>query len=566
MWNALQNAEQRAQLDARSATVATADAVRRAIRQPRVLELVPDARQFEVVSRQCVIPDEIARSVVVPEWPDRDLPGELADRIAARDTGDETFVDVLTSPLLGTRERTWVVLQRGWAAHRADDAETRTAVLDEFATEPEETYRRVVAGVLLLNAEAGRTPPEWAADRAIELDAEIAVGVIDRLRELGFERLGDDIASRTAALETKRRVLEAATARLTLLLTAQRPVVMPAGGELLLWFPEGEDSGRGAVVDPLWLIRAVRDAGHLDPVPWSGELVLSDEVRSGSEPIVAELCSLAVPAPPDAGWSGPLGIGTLLGALTLCFVVGSFVMFRGMRAETAAIRARSEFLQSVTHELKTPLASIRLLAERLETGRVDSERQTEYFGMLADEATRLSVLIENVLDLGRIERGERSYDRRAQDIEDIVHEAVDVFRPLAQRDGMVVEIEGDLAGVSGEVDRGAIVQALLNVLENARKYAKDGARVVVRVSTIDDMLAMDVRDFGPGIPAEERDAVFDRFKRGAAHQHGSVPGVGLGLHLARSIVRAHGGDLSCVQPDGDGVEFRFRVPLVGEVS
>ncbi|MCA8944164.1 MAG: HAMP domain-containing histidine kinase [Planctomycetes bacterium] len=267
-----------------------------------------------------------------------------------------------------------------------------------------------------------------------------------------------------------------------------------------------------------------------------------------------------MPEPVAGSAEGVLALGVVASALALCFVAALIANHRFVRAERAAMRARSEFLQSVTHELKTPLASIRLLAERLEHGRVGPDRQLEYFGLLADEATRLSVLIENVLDLGRIERGERAYDRRTCGVAEVVHEAIDVFRPLAQRDGMRVRAEVELDGIEAKIDRGAIVQALLNVLENARKYAAGSEGVVVRATRSGDDVVIDVRDFGPGVPADEREAIFERFRRGARQQHGNVAGVGLGLHLARSIVRAHGGDVVCVEPEGEGAEFRIRLP------
>lgn len=562
LWNALETTKTRATLDARNAVIATADALRRAVRRPRVLDLVDEARQFEVADGQCVIPDALRASAWVVESPEHDLPQPLADTVrrarAEPDRALELVTEVHESEWLEPRERAWVATLRAFAALRAGDATQCDAMLDSLVDEPEDAYRSCAASVLLLSAERGRAAPDWAVRRAVQLDVELANGTIERLRGLGADGLATELERECRALWTKQQVLRSVSTRLSILLAARRVVVMPVVDELLLYFPAGDGEGRGALVDPVQLVDAIRARGDIDPVPWAGEIVRGDAAEG--ETIVADLCSLT-PVPVEAaGWDGAIGMTIIVGALALCFVGASIANYRVVKAETEAVRTQSEFLQSVTHELKTPLASIRLLAERLESGRVEPDRQREYFSMLADETTRLSVLIENVLDLGRIERGERAYDRRERDVAEIVEEAVEVFRPLANRDGLRVDVESELGGVKATVDRGAIVQALLNVLENARKYATGSERVVVRSSLQDGDIVIDVRDFGPGVAPTEREVIFERFKRGARQQDGSIAGVGLGLHLARSIVRAHGGDLVCREPEGDGAEFRLRIP------
>jgi two-component system phosphate regulon sensor histidine kinase PhoR len=222
----------------------------------------------------------------------------------------------------------------------------------------------------------------------------------------------------------------------------------------------------------------------------------------------------------------------------------------------------------VTHERKTPLASLRLLAEMLDEGRVRAPaQQREYFRMLAGETVRLQALIDNVLDLGRMERGERALDLRPCELGEVVRDAVAVFAPVAARDGRTVTVRGDEGALPVRADRAGLTQALLNVLDNARKYGA-GARIEVTLAAGPHAVRVAVRDFGPGVPPAERERIFERFVRGAAQAAGDVPGVGLGLYLARAIARAHGGELRCEAPDdgGPGAVFAFVLPLAQRVE
>lgn len=200
-----------------------------------------------------------------------------------------------------------------------------------------------------------------------------------------------------------------------------------------------------------------------------------------------------------------------MGLLAVVFGLGLFSSLRSLRREAEATRIRAQFLTTVTHELKTPLAGIRLLAEMLEEGRV---------------------------------------------------QAAELFGPVAERDGMRIALQLRETSMV-RLDRGAFIQALLNVMDNARKYAAEGGRLDVCDVSTNGTYEVAIRDYGPGIPAEEAAQIFARFERGALHQSGSIPGVGLGLYLARTIARSHGGDLRVEAPGdgGAGACFRFILPL-----
>ena len=182
---------------------------------------------------------------------------------------------------------------------------------------------------------------------------------------------------------------------------------------------------------------------------------------------------------------------------------------------------------------------------------------------------RLSLLIENVLDLGRLDRGERSYDLRSLDLNELVEEVVGLFRPIAEQAGMAVLVSGEAKSeVRG--DRHALTQVLLNLLDNARKYGSrnrgdSGQKIRVRVSDGE----VSVADEGPGLHGEDRELVFERFRRGERQRDGSVPGVGLGLYLAREIMRQHGGTLEVTDsPERAvcGACLVLRLPSHGDSS
>ena len=175
----------------------------------------------------------------------------------------------------------------------------------------------------------------------------------------------------------------------------------------------------------------------------------------------------------------------------------------------------------------------------------------------------MALLVENVLDLRRLERGASLHEQDVVDPAEVVEAAVEVFRPLADRDEMTVDLTlaEDLPPV--RIDRLAARQALANLLDNARKYARDGERIEVIAVLEGGRVRVRVRDHGrAGIPAEERELVFERFRRGSAQRPGQIPGVGLGLHLARQLARRDGGDLRLRDVGmGPGTCFELSWPL-----
>jgi signal transduction histidine kinase len=501
------------------------------------------------------------------------------------------FDDLLAGPLLPC-QRLVVLAAAAWHGERSGAVE-RTAALRErldaevAALSPGDLARPALARAV---AAALRLPrpraPEWAAALAPFLPADVAVGLAGP-----WLAAHQQACARRASLVRLQHALAAAPAR-----TPGTPLVaMPAG---LLWrlvdaaadadaadaakAPDAAnadgaadaadaakaDDAAGAARAHLaclvtlssfhWGVVHAGELGALPRWPWSVEVELAADPAAADAPAFAGVPGIRGLRP--AGGVQPAGPAWLWPLATVALALAFAVAFRTQRraaaAEAAAVAAQSEFLTNVTHELKTPLASIRLLSEMLQQGRAVG-REAEYHAMLGAEAARLSTLLENVLDLGRTERGERAFDVRDLDLADVAGDAVELLRPLLARAGREVALVAE-APAPARGDRGAVTQALVALLDNARKYGAGTIEVAARVG--DGVARVEVRDHGDGVPAAERERIFERFVRGARHRDGATPGAGIGLYVARAAMRRFGGDLVCAEPTG-GVGARFVLTL-----
>jgi signal transduction histidine kinase len=227
---------------------------------------------------------------------------------------------------------------------------------------------------------------------------------------------------------------------------------------------------------------------------------------------------------------------------------------------------KSTFVSNVSHELKTPLALIRLFSETLEMGRVtEPEKQKEFLRIIHKESDRLTHLINNVLDLSRIEQGKKTYQLEPVDLAAIVRETLTAYQFQLEQQGFAVEsqIEENLPPV--RADGAALTQAILNLMDNAIKYS--GTRRYLRVELAREgaEARIAVEDHGVGIPPREQASIFEKFYRvekGLVHD---VKGSGLGLALVKHIVDGHGGRITVDSRPGQGSRFSIFLPL-GETS
>lgn len=262
---------------------------------------------------------------------------------------------------------------------------------------------------------------------------------------------------------------------------------------------------------------------------------------------------------------------TMVSLSAIVIVIGAIAIILVSEKERRVSALKSEFVANVSHELKTPLALVRMFAEMLQSGRVatDAKRQ-EYLDIIVRESERLSGLIENVLDFARLERGRGGYEFTEGDVGDAVTRAANVYRYRAEREGMrlTVDVEPNLP--RARIDERAIQLAVVNLVDNALKYARDGKEIVVRASSEGDSVRVDVVDHGPGVPPDERQRIFERFVRLTARNGESqARGSGIGLALVKHIAESHGGRAwvasrnAADHGDGSGSTFSFSIPAAG---
>ena len=221
-------------------------------------------------------------------------------------------------------------------------------------------------------------------------------------------------------------------------------------------------------------------------------------------------------------------------------------------------RLRDDFVSGVSHELRTPLAQIRLLAELLRMGKVPAEGKERSLGIIDKEARRLSFLVESILSFTRSQP--KALAPVSTEVADEIEEIVTGFAPLAQARNVTLTPQLE-RGIVADVDRGALRQVLLNLLDNAVRYGPPRQSVTITTTRAGDSWTLAVADEGPGVPAEEADRIFSPYYRMKRDAGGAVGGTGIGLAVVRRIVKEHGGRVHVAPARRDGVGARFVVTL-----
>jgi len=237
---------------------------------------------------------------------------------------------------------------------------------------------------------------------------------------------------------------------------------------------------------------------------------------------------------------------------------GVFLIYATMRSEARVHRRHEMFLAGATHELKTPLASIKLGLQTLEQGRSDPEQTKRYIHQMIGQIDRLEMEVTNLLNSAAGDG--RQLQLSDGSFADDVRAVIDDFEPrLGARDVSVDLTAGD-ESIHITRDPEAIRLVLRNLIDNALKFSPHGGVIRITLSSEGDDARLLVDDQGPGIPADERELIFNRFYRGDSRPVESRGGAGLGLYLAHSIVARHGGSLTVLDSD-DGARFEVRIPL-----
>jgi len=250
--------------------------------------------------------------------------------------------------------------------------------------------------------------------------------------------------------------------------------------------------------------------------------------------------------------------------LFIAIASGGTYILNTLRNEMLLARQKTTFVANVSHELKTPLTSIRMFAEMLKERRQpDPEKQEKYLSLMVSETERLTRLINNVLDFARMERGERKYEKRGLDVALLYEGLVEGQRVRLEHNGFEVTFQNDLGEAFIEGDEEALKQALLNLLSNAEKYSGEARKVDVDVTGTADSILINVKDRGIGVPPRETKKIFEEFYRADDSPTAKVRGSGLGLPIALRIVRDHGGDIHYFPREGGGSVFQIRLPRQG---
>jgi signal transduction histidine kinase len=254
----------------------------------------------------------------------------------------------------------------------------------------------------------------------------------------------------------------------------------------------------------------------------------------------------------------------------LPILVALFVLAAGLltvalmqlRRQQQLARLRTEFVSGVSHELRTPLAQIRWFAELLHLGKLRSDDERERSaGIIDQEARRLTYLVENVLNFSRAEKGTNRVSPEPAEIDHEIQESLDLFAPLARSRGMTIRA---MLGINAlmSVDRNALRQILLNLLDNAAKYGPSGQTITVGSQIVGDRARIWVEDEGPGIPREDRVRVWEPYVRLNRDAESSTGGSGIGLSVVRELVLLHGGRTRAESAPGGGARVVVELPLV----
>lgn len=245
--------------------------------------------------------------------------------------------------------------------------------------------------------------------------------------------------------------------------------------------------------------------------------------------------------------------------------IGILNAWKGYRRQVRLAEMTSNFVSSVSHELRAPLASMRLMAESLDKGVVENKRRSkDYYRLISQECRRLTDLVENVLDFSRIGQGRKQYDFEPVDGLALVRETVRMMEPVAKEHNLAISFKsGASPDIQPEWDGPAVQQAVVNLLDNAVKHSPEGSTVKVEMETTEDRKIQIVfEDQGPGVSNEEQERIFDAFYRIGSELRRETRGVGIGLSIVKHVAEAHGGRIFLESVPGQGSRFILELPLI----
>ena len=240
-------------------------------------------------------------------------------------------------------------------------------------------------------------------------------------------------------------------------------------------------------------------------------------------------------------------------------IIGAVAFVRDVSELRRVESVRRDFVANVSHELKTPIGALALLAETMAAGD-DSPVNPQLADRVQHEAGRLGRIVDDLLDLSLIEAQEAP-TREPVPVHVVLHEAAERVRGAADAVGIPLSVPPVATDLVVIGDRSQLVSAVMNLLDNAVKYSEPGQPVEVDAVGVDGSVCISVRDHGIGIPSRDLERIFERFYRVDRARSRATGGTGLGLSIVRHVAQAHGGDVTVESTEGEGSTFRLRVPL-----
>lgn len=253
----------------------------------------------------------------------------------------------------------------------------------------------------------------------------------------------------------------------------------------------------------------------------------------------------------------------LLLIMDTILLLGAWFVYRNIRQQIRLTQLKSDFISNVSHEIRTPLALINMYSETLEMGRVPTEeKKKEYYKVINTEANRLSRMVNNILNFNKIESGSRAYHFVNGSLNDSVESVVENYRQHLDQKGFEIDcrLEADLPQI--KMDREAVSEAIINLIDNAVKYSQDTKRIEIKTELRDEVACVNINDFGIGIATKDQALVFDKFFRVSTGDLAyKAKGSGIGLSIVKHIMDAHHGKIELESKPGKGSCFSLCFPV-----
>lgn len=267
---------------------------------------------------------------------------------------------------------------------------------------------------------------------------------------------------------------------------------------------------------------------------------------------------------PSFSFGKDLALANLLQISTLLLVIfaGAGMLFWIIRREFVIAGQKTTFVANVSHELKTPLTSIRMYSELLLSKKKKTPaKEKKYLSIILSESERLSRLISNVLDFSKMEAGEKKYNAGLINLNELVREIAETHGLYLTEKNIELKLQLPDENITVSIDRDSLIQVIQNLLSNAVKYAADGKEITISVINKENTAEIKIMDRGKGVPVSSRKKLFRKFYRGDDSLTAETRGSGLGLSIARGLMRDQGGDLTYAPREGGGSVFRVSLDI-----